>query len=372
MKLVDLTSYLDSAIPLSFQEDYDNSGLQVGLPDKNISSALLTLDVTEEVLDEAIAEGCDVIISHHPVIFQPVRRITGRSSTERILRKAILNDVAIYSAHTNLDVIQGGVSKKMAEKMKLRNIRVLVPLKGKLLKLVTFIPEASLDKVKDAIFLAGAGEIGNYDRCSFTIPGTGSYRGNESTNPYAGKKGTVHLEKEIRFETILYSHLKDKVIQALLEAHPYEEVAYDLYPLENMNADAGTGCTGELLLPLGKDDFLRYVSEVFDVRGIRYSGQIKGKIKKVALCGGAGGPLLKDAEASGADAYVTADIRYHSFLEAGDKILVVDIGHYESEKFSTEILSDLIIKKFPKFAVRFSEINTNPINYFQYGKNKNT
>jgi len=363
MKLKDLTSFLDSAVPLSFQEGYDNSGLQVGLPDKEISSAMVTLDVTEEVLDEAAHACCDVIISHHPLIFQGIKRLSGKSSTERILLKAIKVGIAIYSAHTNLDVVSFGVSRKMAEKMKLSNIRVLAPLKEKLIKLVTFIPEASLDKVRDSIFSAGAGVIGNYDRCGFTTSGTGSFRGNEHTDPYAGKKGSIHFEKEIRFETILFSHLKDRVLKALFDSHPYEEVAYDLYPLENMNADAGMGCTGEIPVPLDKDDFLKLVSETFNAKGIRHSGRIK-KIGKVAMCGGSGGLLLKDAETSGADAFITGDIKYHSFFEAGDRMLIVDIGHYESEKFSTEILHDLIIKKFPTFAVRFSEINTNPINYF--------
>jgi dinuclear metal center YbgI/SA1388 family protein len=364
MKLKELTSYLDSVVPLSFQEGYDNSGLQVGLPDKEIKSALVTLDVTEEIIDEALKAGCDIIVSHHPVIFQGIKRLSGRSSSERILLKAIKEDIAIYSAHTNLDVVSEGVSRRMAEKMKLNNIKVLAPLKGKLIKLVTFIPESSLDKVRDAVFSAGAGVIGNYDSCGFTVSGTGSFRGNENTNPYVGEKGKMHLEKEVRFETILFTHLKDQVLKALLDAHPYEEVAYDLYPLENTNADAGLGCTGELIVPLGMDDFLKVVSDVFDARGIRYSGLISKKIRKVALCGGSGGSLLKDVECSGADAYVTADIKYHSFFEAGDKMLIVDIGHYESEKFSMEILSELIIKKFPKFAVRFSEINTNPIKYF--------
>jgi dinuclear metal center YbgI/SA1388 family protein len=364
MKLKELTSYLDSVIPLSFQEGYDNSGLQVGLPDREIRSALVTLDVTEEILDEALKAGCDIIVSHHPVIFQGIKRLSGRSSSERILLKSIKEDVAIYSAHTNLDVVPDGVSRRMAEKLKLNNIRVLAPLKGKLIKLVTFIPESSLDKVRDAVFSAGAGVIGNYDSCGFTVSGTGSFRGNENTNPYVGEKGKMHLEKEVRFETILFAHLKDQVLKALLDVHPYEEVAYDLYPLENMNADAGLGCTGELTLPLGKNDFLKFVSEVFDARGIRYSGLISKKIRKVALCGGSGAFLLKDAERSGADAYMTADIKYHSFFEADNKMLIVDIGHYESEKFSMEILSELIIKKFPKFAVRFSKINTNPIKYF--------
>jgi len=233
MILKDLCSYLDSAIPLSFQEGYDNSGLQIGLPEKKISSAIITVDVTEQVVEEAITKKCDVIISHHPLIFGSLKRLGGSDSTQRTIVKAIKNDIAIYSAHTNLDVISNGVSRKMAEKLNLLNIRVLSPLKNRLLKLVTFIPEASLDKVREALFDAGAGVIGNYDRCAFAVKGTGSFRGNSLTDPYVGIKGKDHFEKEVRFETILFSHLKGKVINALHKAHPYEEVAYDLYPLEN-------------------------------------------------------------------------------------------------------------------------------------------
>ena len=363
MKLTDLISFLDSAIPLSFQEAYDNSGLQVGIPDREINSALLTVDVTEAVLDEAGYNGCGIIISHHPLIFNGIKRLSGSTFTEKILLKAIKQDVAIYSAHTNLDVLSNGVSRKMADKLKLKDVRVLVPLKERLLKLVTYIPEDYLEKVRDAVFSAGAGVIGNYDNCSFSTHGTGSFRAGENTVPFAGEKGKIHFEKEIRFETVLFSHLKNRVIKALLESHPYEEVAYDLYSLENENIDAGLGCFGELAEAMEENEFLKTVSSVFSAKGVRYSKPTGKKIKKVALCGGSGSSLLNDALTSGADAFITSDIKYHTFFETGNKILLADIGHYESEKFSAEILYDLIIKKFPTFAVRFSEINTNPINY---------
>ena len=364
MKLKDLCSYLDSAIPLSFQEGYDNSGLQVGTPEREISSAIITLDVTEEVIDEAVAHKCDVLVSHHPLIFQPIKTLTGRSFTERILYKAVKNDIAVYSAHTNLDVLSNGVSSKMAEKIGLEKISVLLPSENKLLKLVTYIPESHLEVVRNALFEAGAGVIGNYDQCGFAASGTGSFRGNDITNPFRGEKGKIHFEKEIRFETILFSHLKDKVIKALLEAHPYEEVAYDLYSLENKNAGTGLGCIGKFHNPVSENDFLKMVSSVFEAKGIRYSKPIGKPVRKVALCGGSGASLLNLAIASGADAFLTADIKYHDFFNTENKILLVDAGHFETEKFSAEILKDLIIKKFPKFAVRFSETNTNPINYF--------
>jgi len=363
MKLSDLCSYLDSAVPLSFQEGYDNSGLQVGQPEKEISSALVTLDITELVIDEAIQKGCDIIISHHPLIFSSIKKITGRSPSDRILIRAIKNDIAVYSSHTNLDMVSYGVSKKMAQKLGLENVRVLQTLKNRLVKLVTFVPEDHLDKVRDAIFNAGAGVIGNYDRCGFAVTGTGSFKAGEDTNPFAGEKGKLHFEKEVRFETILFSHLKEKVIKALLDTHPYEEVAYDIYLIENDNIDFGLGCFGYFQKPVSENDFLGLISSVFGASGIRYSRLTGKPVKKVALCGGSGASLLNDAIMCRADAFVTADIKYHTFYEAEDRILLVDCGHYETEKFSTEILYDLIIKKFPKFAVRFSETNINPINY---------
>ncbi len=364
MKLKAICSYLDSAVPLSFQEGYDNSGLQVGTPEREISSALITLDVTKEVMAEAILNKCDLVVSHHPLIFNGIKSITGKSFTERIVGQALKNDIAVYSAHTNLDVISGGVSHKMAEKMGLEEIKVLSPSENRLLKLVTYIPESHFELVRDAIFKAGAGTIGNYDNCGFTTAGTGSFRGNERTKPFRGLKEKIHFEKEIRFETVMFSHLLDKVINVLIATHPYEEVAYDIYSLENKNIEIGLGCIGMLPEPTSENAFLKLVSAVFDARGLRYSGLTGKQIRKIAMCGGSGASLINQSIASGADAFLTADIKYHDFFRAENKLLLVDTGHFESEKFSREILKDLIIKKFPKFAVRFSETNTNPINYF--------
>jgi dinuclear metal center YbgI/SA1388 family protein len=364
MKLKDLCSYLDSAVPLSFQEGYDNSGLQIGLPEREISSVMITLDITEEVIHEAIGHKCDVLVSHHPLIFNSVKRLTGKSFTERILFEAVKNDIAVYSAHTNLDIFRNGVSRKMAEKIGLEEISVLSPSENRLLKLVVYIPESHLEIVRNALFEAGAGVIANYDQCGFTSSGTGSFRASEKTKPFRGEKGKIHFEKEIRFETILFSHLKDKVTKALLDVHPYEEVAYDLYSLENKNAEIGLGCIGKFHDPVSENDFLKLVSSVFDAKGVRYSKPTGKPIRRAALCGGSGASLLNLAISSGAEAFLTADIKYHDFFNAENKILLVDAGHFETEKFSGEILKDLIIKKFPKFAVRFSEINTNPINYF--------
>ena len=363
MKLAEFCKYLDTAVPLSFQEEYDNSGLQIGLPESDVSSALLTIDITEEVMDEAVKKGCNLIVSHHPLIFKGLKKITGRSYTERILTRAIKENIAIYSAHTNLDSVNFGVSRKMASELNLKNVNVLVPLKNRLLKLVTFIPESHLEEVRSALFEAGAGVIGNYDKCGFTVAGNGSFRAGVNTNPYAGEIGKTHSEKEIRLETILFSHAKPDVIKALLDVHPYEEAAYDLYPLDNENCEAGLGCTGEFDQPISESDFLKLISSTFKAGGVRYSKLTGREVKRVALCGGSGASFIGNAIGSGADAFVTADIKYHNFFDADNMILLVDTGHFESEKFTTEILYDLIIKKFPKFAVRFSETNTNPINY---------
>ncbi|MBA4323171.1 MAG: Nif3-like dinuclear metal center hexameric protein, partial [Odoribacter sp.] len=310
MKVKDISSYLDSVVPVSFQESYDNSGLQVGNPETEINSALISLDVTEDVIEEAISQSCDLIISHHPLIFNPLKKLTGKNYVERVLISAVKHDIAIYSSHTNLDILKEGVSRKMAEKLNLQNVKVLSPLKNRLLKLVTYIPEDHLEKVREAVFDAGAGVTGNYDKCSFSMAGTGSFRGGSKSAPFAGEKGKLHFEKEIRFETILLSHLKDQVVSALVGSHPYEEAAYDIYSLENEYNEAGPGCVGELSEAAGEKDFLKHISIIFNAEGVKYSKLTGRKVKKVALCGGAGISLLDDAVKAGADAFVTSDIRY--------------------------------------------------------------
>ncbi len=363
MKLKELVLYLDSEIPISFQEDYDNTGLQVGDPDQEINSALLSLDVTEETLEEAVERKCDIIISHHPLIFRPLKSITGKTTTERIIRKALIKGIAIYAAHTNLDAMDFGVSRKMAEKVGLSDVKVLVPLSGRLRKLVTFIPLSNYDMVRKAIFDTGAGHIGKYDFCGFGVEGRGTFRAGEEAVPYVGITGKEHQEREMRFETVFYEQDKARVVKALLESHPYEEVAYDIYPLENDNIDIGFGCIGKINDEIDEMVFLNHLKDIFGASGIRYSKPTGKMIRKVALCGGSGSGFLGDALAKGADIFVTSDIKYHTFFDAEGKILLADIGHYESEKFSLEILQALIIKKFSNFALLFTGLNSNPINY---------
>jgi len=363
MIIRDIVNWLETVAPPGYQESYDNAGLIIGNFESAISSALITLDVTEAVIDEAVEYGCGLIISHHPIIFKGLKRINGNSYVERCVIKAIKNDIAIYAAHTNLDSISNGVNSKICEKIGLTNVRILSPAKEMLLKLVTFIPVNHLDKVREAVFAAGAGHIGNYDKCSYNLEGSGTFRGGEDSTPYVGDKGEFHEEKEVRFETILPKHLKNKVLKALLNAHPYEEVAYDLYPLENEFSNVGSGMIGELAFAETEENFLSELLDVFDCKVIRHTGLLGKPVRRIAVCGGAGSFLLGKAIAEGADLFITGDFKYHDFFDAENKIIIADIGHYESEQFTKEVFHEILIKKFPTFALRLSETKTNPVMY---------
>jgi dinuclear metal center YbgI/SA1388 family protein len=363
MKLKEIINYFEEIAPFSLQESYDNSGIQVGNPSKDVKAALLCIDVTENVITEAVKTGCDLIVSHHPLFFGGVRRLTGQTMIERVIEQAIRNDISIISLHTNMDAVFNGVNAKICEKLGLKNSRILDPVEGNLLKLAFFVPHAQAAVVRDAIFKAGAGVIGNYDSCSFNIGGKGSFRAGENTDPYVGEKGKLHFEEELKVETILPAHLKDKVIGAMINAHPYEEVAYDIYTLKNKWEQAGMGMIGELEEDMEDYDFLNALKTVFNAGCIKYTSLLNRKIKKIAVCGGSGSFLLNKAIHSGSDVFVSADFKYHQYFEAEGKILIADIGHYESEQFTKELFYENLTKKFPKFAVRLSEVNTNPINY---------
>jgi dinuclear metal center YbgI/SA1388 family protein len=363
MTIREIINYLESIAPTAHQESYDNSGLIIGDPEATITSALITLDVTETVIDEAIETGCELIVAHHPILFKGIKRINGTTYVERCVIKAIKNDIAIYAAHTNLDSITGGVNSKICEKIGLTNVKILSPANEQLLKMVTFIPEDHLEKVRDAIFAAGAGVIGKYDKCSFSTDGSGTFRGGEKSNPYIGEIGEFHFENETRFETILPRHLKNKVVNALLKTHPYEEVAYDIYPLENSLPEVGAGMIGELPGSENEIDFLSRLLEIFKCNVVRHTYLLGRPVKKVAVCGGSGSFLLSAAISAGADFYITADMKYHDFFDAEEKIVVADVGHYESEQFTKELFYEILIKKFPNFALRLSEVKTNPVLY---------
>ena len=363
--LGEFVRWLEELIPPAFQEHYDNSGLQTGDPAAEVDSVLLTVDVTPDVIREAVAHGCQLVVSHHPLIFTPLKRLAFGSDTERSVAAALKNSIAVYSAHTSFDNIQHGVSHILAEKLGLQAIRVLVPLRGKLSKLVTFVPSAYAGRVRDALFAAGAGQIGNYDRCSFNVEGEGTYRAGEGADPFAGRIGEDHSEAEVRIEAVMPSHLSGACVRALLSAHPYEEVAYDIIALENEYHGAGAGAIGTLPAPVRGSELLGRLKLLTGMPFIRYSGDTSRLLTTVAVCGGSGSAFIPAAARAGADAFITGDIKYHAFAEAPENLLVADAGHYESEKFSLEILHNLIHKKFPNFALRFSEIKTNPVNYFQ-------
>lgn len=363
-KIKEVCQYLESFANPSLQESYDNSGLLIGDENAEVTSILISLDCTEEVVQEAIEKSCNLIVAHHPIIFTGIKKITGKNYIERTIIQAIKNDIAIFAIHTNLDNIQNGVSFKIAEKLGLKNLEILDKKSGNLAKLITYAPHSHANKVKEALFKAGAGKVGNYEECSFSSEGIGSFKGSDQTKPFVGEIGTTHFEPETKIELILPIYLKNQVIKALNENHPYEEVAYQIIRLENENQETGSGVLGNLPHEMFENEFLAYLKDKMELKLIRYTKLSEQKINKVAICGGAGSFLTKKAISTGAQAFITADFKYHEFFDAENRILIADIGHFESEKYTKDLLSDLIVKKFPNFAVLLSFTNTNPVNYY--------
>lgn len=362
MQLNELIHFLEQWAPSSLQESYDNSGLLIGERNSEVSSALITLDVTEEVLDEAIATGADIIIAHHPFIFKGIKRIGNQHWIDRCIRKAIKHDIAIYAIHTNLDNVHTGVNQKIAEKIGLQNPHILQPKLGTLSKLTVFVPNNSATELSEALFSAGAGHVGNYDRCSFQTEGTGTFRGNEDSNPTIGKQGEQEHVQETRIEVIVPNYHISRVLQAMRTTHPYEEVAYYLQEIINKNQEIGSGMIGNIT-PTSTKDFLMRLKSNMNLQVIRHTQLVKSTIEKVAICGGSGSFLLNKAISEKADILITADFKYHDFFEANGEIIIADIGHYESEVFTKELLHDALTKNFTKFAFRLSEVDTNPIKY---------
>lgn len=364
MKVKDITEYLETIAPRSYQEPYDNSGLLTGDPSQEITGALITLDCVEEVVDEAIAKQANLIIAHHPIIFKGLKKITGSNYVERTILKAIRNNIAIYAIHTNLDNVHTGVNQKIAEKIGLKNLRILAPKHDTLTKLVTFIPKEHTERVLQALYQAGAGQIGAYKNCSFHTEGTGTFMPTGEADPYTGKLNQQETVTEDRAEVIFATHLEGRIMAALRAAHPYEEVAHYLTRLANVNQEVGSGMVGELEQPLEPIEFLKRLKNSMNLTAIRHTRLLDQKAKKIAICGGSGSFLLPQAIRSGADFFVTADFKYHEFFDAEGKITVADIGHYESEIFTKELLGEILNKKFPTFAVNFSTTDTNPVRYF--------
>ena len=363
LKVKDILKEIEEYAPLPLQEGFDNAGVQVGDVNQPAHGALLCLDVTEEVIDEALELGCNLIISHHPLAFRPFKSLTGKSYIERCLMKACKYDLVIYAAHTNLDNANGGVNFKLAELIGLQNVRVLSPQKQALLKLVTFVPESYADLVRTTLFNAGAGRIGNYDSSSFNLPGEGTFRANEGCHPFCGEIGALHTEKEIRIETVLPAFRKGAVMQALLSVHPYEEPAFDFYLLENRWEQVGSGVVGELPEEEDEMSFLQRIKELFQVGCVKHSPLTGRPIREVALCGGSGAFLINDAINYGADIFITGEAKYNDFYDVEDHILLATIGHYESEVCTKEIFYSIISRKFPTFALHLSNVNSNPVKY---------
>ena len=356
---------IEGYAPLMYQESYDNCGLQVGDPGEAVTGILLCLDVTEAVVQEAIDRGCNMIVSHHPLIFGGLKRVTGRNYVERTVTMAIRNGINILSSHTSLDNIAGGVNTLIAQKLGLVNTRMLAPKKDTLGKLYTYAPMEAAESVREALFAAGAGRIGKYSECGFSTTGIGTFRPANGSNPAIGTAGgSREALQEVKIEVLVANHLRSEVMKALFAVHPYEEVAYEFVPLPNENQEVGAGILGDLADPLDENGFLSYLKTHMKTNCIRHTAQRGKPVCKVAVCGGSGSFLLADAIRSGADVFVTGDFKYHQFFDADGKIMIADIGHFESEQFTPEIFQVVLKENFPNFAILLSEINTNPLQYF--------
>ena len=363
MLLSELLPLLNNHFPLSYQESYDNSGLQVGDASAKVQSVLLALDVVEETVEEAITLGCDLIISHHPVIFSPLKTISGKTVPQKIVAKAIKNDIAIYSIHTNFDNMYDGVSFILGEKIGLQNMEVLKKKTETLRKLVTFVPEKNASQLKKALFKAGCGNIGNYDSCSFSTKGVGTFRALDNATPYVGEKNVLHSENETKIEMIFRAEKQSYILTTLFENHPYEEVAYDIYKLQNEDSKVGLGAIGNLEKEIEYTDFLQEIKQKLFLSCIKHS-HFDRKIKTVAVCGGSGATFISDAISSQADAYITSDCKYHDFFITNNSLLLADIGHFESEISCLEGISKKLKEISNKFAVFFSEKTENPVKYY--------
>ncbi|MFA9290243.1 MAG: Nif3-like dinuclear metal center hexameric protein [Solirubrobacteraceae bacterium] len=365
MTVSTITNYLEELANLKLAENFDNVGLLIGSLNASITGVLITLDVTEEVIDEAIKNNLNLIITYHPIIFKGLKTLkSDDDDVQRIAHKSILNNINIYAIHTNLDNIFKGVNYQIGKKLKLKNYKILIPKGSSLLKLTTYVPINYLEKVKDALFNAGAGELGDYKNCSFNVKGMGSFKPLEGSTPFLGEINTTHFEEGFELTMVLTTYKEKNVIAALLANHPYEEIAYQITELKNLNKYEGSGGMGELEYELTELEFLKNLKYIFNNQSIRHSKLLNKKIKKIAFIGGSGSFGMKEAISLKADVFITADLKYHQFFEADNKILLIDIGHFESEQFTKELLKDYLKEKFNKFAILESKINTNPVFYY--------
>ena len=364
MTVKSITEILEQKSPLQLAEDFDNVGLLVGNPDMEVSGILVTLDTLEEVVAEAIQRNCNLIVSFHPILFRGLKKITGSTYVERVVAKAIEHKIAIYSMHTALDNVPDGVSGKICEVLGLENPQVLIPSRGAIKKLVTYVPHAAGDTLLKKLFEAGAGHLGNYSQCSFTSEGTGGFLPGEGAKPNLGTHGKRHLETETQIHITFEAHREKAVLHSLFSNHPYEEVAFEVTTLENAYPGIGMGMVGYLPEPLPPLAFLEVVKKRFDCGCIRHSALTDAPVVKVAVLGGSGAFAIDAARTCGADIFITGDVKYHEFFKAEGKMVIADIGHYETEQFTKNLLAEYLSEKIPNFAISLSETKTNPINYF--------
>ncbi len=363
MIVQEVIDHLHDLAPLAYAEDFDNVGLLVGDKNKSVSGILVTLDTLEAVVDEAIENNCNLIVSFHPIIFSGLKKLTGKTYVERVVIKAIKHNIAIFSIHTALDNAIEGVNSIICDQLGLKNKAILIPQSGTIKKLQTYVPKTNAEELRQALFNAGAGRIGNYESCSFNVDGEGTYLGNEDSNPVIGKKGHLHTENETAISVTFKKHLESKVLKALFDAHPYEEVAYEVSTLENTNQHIGMGMIGELEEPMNAKECLRYIKNKMNTECVRHSNLLNKPIKSIAVLGGSGSFAISAAKAANVDLFITADLKYHDFFNAEKDIVLADIGHYESEQFTKTFLVDYLSKKITNFAIILSNINTNPVNY---------
>lgn len=363
MKIKEIISVLEEMAPLAYAEDFDNVGLLIGDQETEATGVLVCHDALESVIEEAISKNCNLVVCFHPILFSGLKKITGKNYVERSVIKAIKNDIAIYAVHTALDNHQEGVNKIFCDALGLKNTKVLIPKQNFIRKLVTYTIPENAEEVRNALFDAGAGMIGNYENCSFNSKGIGTYMGNEHSNPQVGERFEFVQGDEIKIEVTFEKHLESKILKSLFKSHAYEEVAYEIYELQNAHQNIGLGMIGELETPVDEKDFLRNVKDKMLSDGIRHSAFTGKKIKKVAVLGGAGSFAIKNAIQAGADAFLTADLKYHQFYEAENKLLLADIGHFESERYTKNYIVDFLRKKILNFAFILSEENTNPVKY---------
>lgn len=364
MTILECISAINVFAAPELQEEYDNAGLITGSPSWTCTGVLCTLDVTVEVIREAVAGKCNLVVAHHPIVFKGLKRLNGKNYVEQVVIEAIKNDIAIFAAHTNLDNVLLGVNGRIAEKLGLRELEILQPKAKQLRRLITFAPVDKAEEVRSGIFAAGAGHIGKYAECSFNSEGTGTFKAEEGADPYVGEVGKRHEERETKIEIVYPFYLEDQIVKALIEHHPYEEVAYDIFTMDNVHFGIGAGVIGVLEQPVEEQAFLQMLKQTFRCGSIRHTALLGKPVRKVAVCGGAGSFLTRKALQRGADFFVTSDVKYHEFFDAEGRMVLADIGHYESEQFTADLLCDLLLQKFPTFAVRKSMVNTNPVHYF--------